>query len=160
MTHGLAPERHQVRYDWPIFKKPGNFKTETLRLVHGVEATYNQTLKIGVAWKIKRLLRDHDNIFYEFQFCCPNQTCLIIIILKQLTINSFVLTKTPVIIIDNDATGAFDRVINGLALIALRSLGFSIMVAGMLGLAWRNRKCYIKPGFGISESRTGFNGSL
>jgi hypothetical protein len=49
MTHGFAPERHQVRSDCPIFKKPGNFKTETLHFVHGVEATKNQTLKIGVA---------------------------------------------------------------------------------------------------------------
>jgi hypothetical protein len=40
MNHGFAPELHQVRFDCPIFKKPGNFKTETLSsLVHGVEAT-------------------------------------------------------------------------------------------------------------------------
>jgi hypothetical protein len=50
MTHGFASERHQVRFDCPIFKKPGNFKTETLCLVHGVEATENQTLKIDVVW--------------------------------------------------------------------------------------------------------------
>jgi hypothetical protein len=49
MTQGFTPERHQVRFDCPIFKKPGNFKTETLRLVHGVEATEKQTIKIGVA---------------------------------------------------------------------------------------------------------------
>jgi hypothetical protein len=77
-----------------------------------------------VAWHIKRLVREHHNIFYEFQFGRHRQTCISAIILKQLTIDSFVPTKTPGIIIDNDAIGAFDRVINGFALIALRSLGF------------------------------------
>jgi hypothetical protein len=151
-THGFTPERHQVRYDCPIFKKPGNFKSESLRLVHGIEATENQTLKIGVAWQIKRLVREHEDIFYEFQFGRPNQTCPSTIILKQLTIDSFVLTKNHGIIIDKDATGAFDRVINGIALIALRSLAFYLMVTRMIGLAWRNRKCYIKAVFGIYTS--------
>jgi hypothetical protein len=144
MTHGFAPERHHVRLDCPIFKKPGNFKTETIRLVHGVEATENQTLNIGVAWQIKRLVREHHNIFYEFQFGRPHQTCRSAIILNQLTIDSFVLTKTPGIIIDNDATSAFDRVINGLALIALRSLSFSIMVTRMLGLTRRKRNATLR----------------
>jgi hypothetical protein len=54
MTHGFTPEPHQVRFDCPIFKKPGNFKTETLRLVHGVELMENQTLNIGAACQIKR----------------------------------------------------------------------------------------------------------
>jgi hypothetical protein len=68
MTHGFALGRHQGRFDCPIFKKPGNFKTETIRLLHGVEATENQTIKIGVAWHIKCLVREHHDIFYEFQF--------------------------------------------------------------------------------------------
>jgi hypothetical protein len=119
MTHGFAPERHQVRCDCTIFNKPGNFKTETLRLVHGVESTENQTLKIGVAWQIKRLVREYHGIFYELQFGRPHQTCLSAIILKQLTIDSFFIMNTPGIIIDNDATGPFDRLINSFALITL-----------------------------------------
>jgi hypothetical protein len=49
MTHGFAPQCHQVRYDCPIFKKQSNFKLETLQLIHGFKATDNQTLKIYVA---------------------------------------------------------------------------------------------------------------
>jgi hypothetical protein len=151
MTHGFSPQRHQVRFDCPIFKKPGNFKSETLRIVHGVEATENQTLKIRVAWQIKILVREYDNIFYEFQFGCPHQKFISAIILNQITVDSFVLTKTPVIIVYNDATGAFDRVINGIALVALHSLGLSLIVIKMLGLTWRTQKCFIKTGFGISQ---------
>jgi hypothetical protein len=71
--------------------------------------------------------------------------------LKELTINSFMLTKTPGIIIDSDATGAFDRVICGIALLDLRFIGFALSVTIILGLTWINRKCYIKTGFGVSE---------
>jgi hypothetical protein len=63
LTHGFTPQRHQVRFDCPIFKKPGNFKSENLRFVHGIEATDNQTIKIGVTWQIKCMVREYDNIF-------------------------------------------------------------------------------------------------
>jgi hypothetical protein len=82
MTHGFAPHRHQVRYNCPIFKKPENFKSETFRLVHGIEATENQMLKIGVSWQIKRIVCEYDNIFYKFQFGHPHQTCISAIILE------------------------------------------------------------------------------
>jgi hypothetical protein len=72
--------------------------------------------------------------------------------LNQITIDNFMVTKTPGIIIDYDATGAFDRVINGLALIALRSIGFATSVTRMLGSTWNKRKCFTKTGFGVSDS--------
>jgi hypothetical protein len=52
--------------------------------------------------------------------------CLNAIILKEITVGTFKLTKTPGIIIDNYATGAFDRVICGLALFALQSVGLAL----------------------------------
>jgi hypothetical protein len=78
-----------VRCGCPIFKKPGNFKSESLRVVNGVDATDNHTLKIGVAWQIKRIFREHDDIFNEFQFGRPHQTSLIMtlqLILIELSI--------------------------------------------------------------------------
>jgi hypothetical protein len=152
ITHGFVPDRNLVRYDCPIYKNPGDFRSEKLRLVHGVEATENQAIKISVSWEIKRLVKQVDDIFYEFQSGRPHQTCLSTIILKELTIGSFMLTKTPGIIIDTDATGAFDRVIYGIAMLALSIIGFAASVTRMLGLAYSKRKCYIKTGFGVSES--------
>jgi hypothetical protein len=49
------------------------------------------------------------------------------------------LTKTPGIIIDNDATGAFDRVIYGIVLLALCSIGFASSATIMLGLTCSKR---------------------
>jgi hypothetical protein len=62
------------------------------------------------------------------------------------------LTKIPGIMIDNKNTGAFDRFIGGIALLALRIIGFATSVTIMLGLTWSKRKCYIKTGCGVSDS--------
>jgi hypothetical protein len=45
MTHRFPPERHLTRHECAIHKKPGNHKSETMIIVHIVEATENQTLK-------------------------------------------------------------------------------------------------------------------
>jgi hypothetical protein len=45
-------------------------------------------------------------------------------------------TQTLVIIIDNDASGAFEGVVNGVALLAMMSIGFQKSVAVMLGKTW------------------------
>jgi hypothetical protein len=39
IAHGFSPERHLTRYDLEIYKKTGDYRSEKLRLVHGVEAT-------------------------------------------------------------------------------------------------------------------------
>jgi hypothetical protein len=119
MTHGFSPERRLTIHECAIHKKPGKHKFETMRIVHLVKATENQTLKIGVAWKIKQLVKKHKGIFNEFQFGKPKSTCISAIILKTLTINSFSITKTPAELHDIDATKAFDMVVNGIALLAL-----------------------------------------
>jgi hypothetical protein len=134
ITHGFAPERHILHYDCNICKKPGDYRSQNVRLLHGIKATENQALKICVASEIKCLVKHVDDIFYELQFSRQRQTCLSAIILKQITIYSVMLTKTPGIIIDNDTTGAFDCGIFGLALIALRSIRFAIAVTIMSGV--------------------------
>jgi hypothetical protein len=56
MTHGFDPTRHLTRHECAIHKKQGNHKSETMRIIHIVEAAKNQSLKISVAWKIKQLV--------------------------------------------------------------------------------------------------------
>jgi hypothetical protein len=63
MIHGFAPIRHLTHHECAIHKKPGNHKSETLRIIHVVEVTYNQSLKISVAWKIKQLVKMHTGFF-------------------------------------------------------------------------------------------------
>jgi hypothetical protein len=62
IKHGFSPERHLTRYNLAIYKNPGHYISEKLRLVHGVKATENQKLKISIAWDIKQLLKQFDDI--------------------------------------------------------------------------------------------------
>jgi hypothetical protein len=119
--------------------------------VHGVEEMEIQALKIIVAWEIKRLVKQFDDIFYEFQFSRQYKTCLSALILKQITIYSFMLTKTPGAYIENDANGTFDWVICGIALLDLCSIGFVTSVTIILGYTWSKHQCFIKTGFGVLD---------
>jgi hypothetical protein len=119
MTHGFAPEIHLTRHEIAIHKNTGNHKLETMRIIHLVEATKNQMLKIGVEWKIKQLVKRHKEKFHEFQFGKPKSTCISAIILKMLTIDSVNITKPPAVLHDINATKAFDLVINGIDMLAL-----------------------------------------
>jgi hypothetical protein len=121
-----------------------------MRIVHLVEATENQTLKIGVGWKIKQLVKRHKGIFHEFQFGKPKSICISAITLKTLTIDSVNVTETPAVMHNIDATKAFDLVINGITLLDLRSIGFKESVTNMIGKKWSRRKCHIKNSFGVS----------
>jgi hypothetical protein len=41
----------------PFTKKPSDYRSEKLHILHGVEATENQILKICVDWEIKHLVK-------------------------------------------------------------------------------------------------------
>jgi hypothetical protein len=66
-----------------------------MQIIHIVEATENQSLKIGVAWKIKQLVKLHKVNFHEFQFGPPRRTCISAIILKTISIDIINITKNP-----------------------------------------------------------------
>jgi hypothetical protein len=67
-------------------------------------------------------------------------------------IDSVNLTKTPAVLHDIDATKAFDLVINGIALLDLRSIGFQESVTNMIGKTWNRIKCHVKTAFGVSTN--------
>jgi hypothetical protein len=67
-------------------------------------------------------------------------------------IDSVNVTKTPAVLHDIDATKAFDLVINGIALLDLRSIGFQEAVTTMIGKTWSRRKCHVKTAFGVSTN--------
>jgi hypothetical protein len=103
----------------------------------------------------KKLVKMHTGIFHEFQFGRPKNTCISAIILKTLSINIIHVAEIPVVIHDIDEATAFDLVINEVALLALRSLGFHGSLTTMIVKLWSGRRCHVKTGNGVStESYT------
>jgi hypothetical protein len=88
----------------------------------------------------------------NFNLGKPKSTCISAIILKTLTIDSIYVTKTPAVLHGIDVTNAFDLVINRIALLALRSIGFQESVTNMIGKTWSGRKCDVKTAFGVSTN--------
>ena len=67
---------------------------------------------------------------------CPGKMCLTPVLNKQLTHDLFWQTKKTGTILDNDTNGAFDRMIQALALLILRCFGFLTTAIKELGMAW------------------------
>jgi hypothetical protein len=146
MTHGFAPTLYLTRHECAIHKNPGNHKSETMRIIHVVEATESQSLKISVARKIKQLVNMYTGIFNEFQFGRPKSTCISAIILKTLSIDIIHITKIPAVLDDLDVAKACDLIINGVDLLALRSLGFPESIITMISMGHLRMKKVIMVG--------------
>jgi hypothetical protein len=122
-----------------------------MHIIHIVEATEKQSLKIGVEYKIKHLVKPYTGIFHEFQFGRPKSTCISVIILKTISIDTINITNMTAVLHDIDASNAFDLVVNGIALLALRILGFPESLTMMIRKLWSGRGCHVKTSYGISE---------
>jgi hypothetical protein len=97
----------------------------------------------------------HTGIFHEFQLGQPKSACISAIILKTLSIDIINNTKIPAVLHDKDAAKAFDLIINGVALIALRSLGFPESLTTMIGKLWSGIVCHFKTAYGVSAESYG-----
>jgi hypothetical protein len=62
------------------------------------------------------------------------------------------ITKTPAVLHDIDATKVFNLVINGIALLALRSLGFPESLMTTIGKLWSGQRCHVKTAYRVSTS--------
>jgi hypothetical protein len=60
--------------------------------------------------------------------------------------------KTSGIVFNNDANGCYDRIVSGIALAALRRIGYSKNLVRMLGLLWAQLERHVATGFGVSDA--------
>jgi hypothetical protein len=58
--------------------------------------------------------------------------------------------KTNGIVFDNDKKGCYDRIVSGIALAALRRIGYYNNSVRMLGLLWAQLEHHVATGFGVS----------
>jgi hypothetical protein len=78
--------------------------------------------------------------------------CLTPVLNKLLTVKILIQKKMNGIIFDNDAKGYYDRIVSGIALAALRIIGYSKNSVRMLGLLWAQLKHSVAAGFGLSDA--------
>jgi hypothetical protein len=72
-----------------------------------------------------------------------------------LTVQLLIQKMTEGIVFDNDAKGCNDIIISGVALAALRRLGYSKESVKMMGLLWAQMEHHVCTGFGVLEKSYG-----
>jgi hypothetical protein len=60
--------------------------------------------------------------------------------------------KTSGVVFDNDTKGYYDRIVSGIALAALRRIGYSKNSVRMLGLLWAQLEHHVATGFEVSDA--------
>jgi hypothetical protein len=151
MKLGLTPERWCHAISVLIEKDPGSPTINRLRVIHIFEADYNIFLK--TMWAKRLVARGEEcNAFGESQQGSrKKRTANDAVLLKRLTYDLTRLLRTNLGTFDNDAKSCYDRVINGLAMIAARRLGMPELVIQTHAGVLAHMKYSIKTSYGVSD---------
>jgi hypothetical protein len=152
LAEGFCPEQWRQAIDIMLEKIPGVPRINKLRIIQLLEADLNQVLRSAFARNISRLAQDTPDIISQHQYGRSHQTCLTPVLKKLLTVQLLIQKKTNGIVFDNDAKGCCDRIVSGIALAALRKIGYSKNSVRMLGLLWAQLEHRVATGFGVSDA--------
>lgn len=126
LQNGISLTRWRQVLNMMIHKVEGQYDVNKLRVIHIFEADYNGL--IGLLFNRHLLYKaEQANLLNNNQWGCrPHRTTDDALLLKELTYDLTLLTKTTLATFDNDATGCFDRVPCSIAMLASRRLGADI----------------------------------
>jgi hypothetical protein len=112
---------------------------------------YNQSQCILIARRLSHRMEEM-NLIPEMQYGSrPGKLCISPVLNKQLTYDIVRQTKRTAAIIENDAVGCYDRLMNPLVLLAMRWLGVPESLAKSVASTWSNTSHSIKTAFGVSQ---------
>jgi hypothetical protein len=148
---GFSPNRWQRIVDVMLEKEPGNPKLHRLRIIALIENDFNQSQRILIARRLTHTLEDH-KLVPDMQYGSrPGKLCITPALNKQLSFDIIRQTKYTAAIIENDAVGCYDRLMNPLLLLAMRRLGVTDTMAASLSNTWMLTNHAIKTQYGISD---------
>jgi hypothetical protein len=123
-----------------------------LRIIQLLKADLNQVLRSAFARNISKLTQETPGIISKHQYGRSHQMCLTPVLNKLLTVQLLIQKNTNGIVFDNDAQGCYDRIVSGIALAALRRIGYSEKSVRMIGLLWVQLEHHVATGFGLSDA--------
>jgi hypothetical protein len=132
-------------------KNPGSPKIHRLCIIALIESDFNQSQRILIARRLTHRMEDH-SIIPDMQYGSrPGKLCVSPVLNKQLTHDIIRQKKCTTAIIENDAVGCYNRLMNPLVLLAMRRLGVPAFVTKSLANTWSSTSHSIKTLYGISD---------
>ena len=131
-------------------KEPGNNKIEKMRRIHIVEADYNLAVGIinrRIRWNAEKL----GNLSNNQWGSRSGRSCTDVVMMKVLSLEIAHLTRTDLVIEDQDASAAYDRQQPMLVALACRKNGAPTNFAKLQVAAWKKAQFHVKTGLGISK---------
>jgi hypothetical protein len=122
LATGFCPERWKKAIDVMPEKIPGVVRSKKLPIIQLLKADPNQVLRIAFARNIVKIAKNHKGIISEHQYGRAHATYMTPVLNKLLTFQLLIQKRTDGIAFH--AKGCYDRIISGVALVALHRLGY------------------------------------
>jgi hypothetical protein len=130
---------------------PGVSRSDKLIIIQLLEEDLNQVLWVAFAWNNTKLAKQHYGIISEHQYGRAHKSCMTSVLNKLLTVQLLIQKRASGIVFDNDANGFYNIIISGIALVALRIIGYSNNSVNLLGRLWAELEHHICTGYGVSD---------
>jgi hypothetical protein len=133
-----------------IYKEPGNFKLEKLRVIHLFEADFNITVGILFGRRAMYHAKQH-KLIHENQGGRLGSDCMDVAFTKVLHFTMAHLTKTPLGLFESDAESCFDRIVMLMAFMAFKAMGAPSGPLRMWEQTLYNVQHELRTGYGESD---------
>jgi hypothetical protein len=149
---GLAPKRWTKAISVLLEKDCGQPNINRLRIIHLFEADYNLFLKIMWAQRLVARGEEYHLLGESQQGSRQGRTANDAVLLKKLTYDLSRILRSNLGTFDNDAKSCYDRIVNGIAMLAARRLGMPESVVAAHAATLRLMQYCIKTMYGLSDS--------
>jgi hypothetical protein len=137
--HGFAPDRWKCVTEIMLEKEPGDSRCHCLHILALFESDFNQAKRLVIGRKLMHYLEDFDMLSSMQDESRPGRQCISVVLKNVLSHDYMRLTRKTAALIENDAIGCYDRLVNNLILILLKKLGFPqqcLLAWGNNGIRW------------------------
>jgi hypothetical protein len=149
-TKGFALDRWKTVINVMIYKKPGVYLIDRLRVIHLFEADYN--FVIGLIFGRRALYSGvEQHTLHPSQWAQPGRQCADVVVMRELTLAMAHMLKIELGGFENDAAACYDRILMNMTGTAFERMGVPEGPLRLQDEVVLNVIRFLKTGFGITN---------